>query len=214
MSRMNTCEFRPFKRLPPEIRYEIWLTALTAWSVTVYATAPSVAGSALRPIYWNASAVGLVCYEAWSIMKKVCTKLYQISRVDRYVWVHFDTTVFFLGAAAEARNTIATFDMPLCRGLAHAAIVWTSWADVVGFFKHVSQNCSSLVSILIFDAGKPYIPEIPPLKRDSPDQMVAACKGVGRNYEPWWVDVPVLTEDLQSWFKPWPRQPSIIFLPL
>ncbi|KAI2467813.1 hypothetical protein F4781DRAFT_400743 [Annulohypoxylon bovei var. microspora] len=214
MSCIDTCKFHLFRRLPPEIRYEIWLIALTAWSVTVYATTPSVADSALRPFYWNASAIGSVCYEARYIMKKIYTKLPQIPRLDYHVWVHFETTIFFLGTAAEASGTMALFGAPLYSGLAHAAIVWNKWTDVVECFKHLSQSCPSLVSIVIFDAGKPYMPEVSPLKQGGVDRMVTAREGVGKNYEPWWADVPVLTEDLQSWFMPCPRLPTIIFLPL
>ncbi|KAI1333670.1 hypothetical protein F5Y15DRAFT_404410 [Xylariaceae sp. FL0016] len=130
---------------------------------------------------------------------------------DGHAWIDFRSTTLFLGAAADACDIIRALDAPLSSSLTHAAITWTSWAEIVACFKKLSVKCHSLMSLLIFDAGGPLLHGVRPLRPSDTHQITASFE-VGRSlYEPWWMDGDAMVEDLRAWF---PSRPAISFIPL
>ncbi|KAI0181724.1 hypothetical protein GGR52DRAFT_53131 [Hypoxylon sp. FL1284] len=204
-------EFHPFSRLPPELRREIWLLALQEWSaITVRASKSSYE---LLPFGWDKSSVGRVCYEARLIMEKMYTKHSQTLDHNIDLWIHFESTTLFLGAAALAIDVVGRFDTRLCSNLTYISIIWSSWQEIVACFKKLSLICHSLKSIVIFDAGKPTIQNVQSLAAESRARAASLHKS-RPDYEPWWADAFVLTADLQGWVSHGSSPPTVTFLPL
>ncbi|KAI0517888.1 hypothetical protein F5B22DRAFT_103838 [Xylaria bambusicola] len=206
----NMPVFRSFPRLPPELRCQIWQSSLETWSVvTVSANKCSYT---LQPIGWDKCVVGRVCIEARIIMEKTC-KAFALGGT---AWINLQSTTLFFGEAAKASHTIGRLDPRLCSDMTHAAIIWTTWPEVVGCIKQMSKRCHSLTSISIFDAGKPVTHHVRPLGPEDVERMVAFPLCSKPKYEPWWMDGDALTADLQAWFSrdPVSSLPAINMIPL
>ncbi|KAF2968904.1 hypothetical protein GQX73_g4677 [Xylaria multiplex] len=187
--------FHYFPRLPPELRCQIWQLTLEHWSVIT--ASANKRSYELQPIGWDKCVVGHVCMEARIVMEKIC----EAFTPSGAAWINLQSTTLFFGGAAKASHTIGLLDPRLCSNMTHAAIIWTTWPEVVGCIKQMSKRCHSLTSILIFDTGKPVTHDVRPLAPEDAERMTAFRLHWKPKYEPWWMDGDALTADLQAWFS-------------
>ena len=201
--------FHPFPRLPPEIRQKIWHIALTEWS------ASAVTSRDRRAEPWSliqgTSSIGQVCYEARLAMTKICAQI-QIPP-DDHLWLHSETEILFLGLASEANELLEALDAVAWPGVAHVAIIWSSWVDIAACFREFPRTCQSLRSILILFANSSTLPDIRPLERLDVEHMIDACKTQNGDHKPYWLNFQH-THSLQAWFRPPLEPPDVIYLPL
>ncbi|KAI1262183.1 hypothetical protein F5Y18DRAFT_162812 [Xylariaceae sp. FL1019] len=203
--------FSCFPRLPPELRYEIWLVILDHW--TVIAVDAEERSDRLQAIGWDKCVVGRVCREARTIMEKTS----QAFDDGVTTWIQFQSTTLYLGGATRACDIIGLLDARLCTNVAHVAIVWTTWSKVVSCVRAMSKRCHSLVSVLILDAGQPvFIHEVPPLTTKHVGWMAASRPLQRLDYEPWWMDGNAVIEDLRCSFsgRTYSVPPALSIMPL
>ena len=201
--------FQLFTILPPEIRQKIWHIALTEWSAVAVARRDQ--HTEPLSLMHGTSFVAQVCYESRLAMTNICTQI-QIPP-NKHLWLHSETEILFLGLASEANELLEALDAVAWPGVAHVAIIWSSWVDVVACFREFSRTCQSLRSILILFANSPSLPDIRPLERLDVEHMIDACKTQNGDHKPHWVNFQH-THSLQAWFRPPLVPPDVIYLPL
>jgi hypothetical protein len=161
---MPPSKFDLFPALPPELRFQIWETALSVQSVW---SAVRVPAGASDSIHQNNRAytmtfvgpaphvAGMACREAWRLLKRSYGRPVRgpagSTGTARSYWVNLNHTVICLGFPLDAVAVLAGFDTEALSRFKHVVLTWhlSQFGELARACKHLANACPNLSTIII-----------------------------------------------------------------
>lgn len=160
---MPTASFHLFPMLPTELRCRIWQLALSMPSVLQVTDRYPDDGEDDGDIWAfqylardPARNIGRVCTESRAVLHLPHSCVEQSPTMTDQPAPEVDPsrTVFHLGTARQAYNTLQAHPLPLhWEHVSHVSFVWTRLFDVTHVFRQISWSCAPRCAVYVLDSG-------------------------------------------------------------
>ena len=156
-------DFACFQALPPELRLQIWIQALSVRSVWAavgsYNNAIHDPSATRLPSHWTFIGpapylAGLSCSEARRLLKQSYVKPIRgphsasATSVGSY-WVNLDTTVVYFGESFGAEFVLNSFNTDEVAQFKHVALRWCRYGSLARICQRLATVCPALRTIIL-----------------------------------------------------------------
>ena len=205
---LDVQEFTNFRNLPPEVRNEIWLHALSYPTDPATEVLSNGGIISIRSVGSTTVSVGQACYEARRLLEQTHLRIVFRQKNDMGSFWIKASSVVVLGPASVALIVLLRLDNASLSKLTNVAVSWTTFGDVFRCIRWLAQGSRSISNIII-DINKPTVEwqlSGPLLDVEKASYYTNLCKSVDAESDAPYLDSPHFRSLLASSFlHPRPR---------
>ena len=153
---LDVQKFANFANLPPEVRNEIWLHALSCPTDPATEVLSNGGMISTRSVGPTTVSVGQACYEARRLFEQTHLRIVFRQKNDMGSFWIKASSVVVLGPAAVALIVLLRLDNASLSRLSNVALSWTTFGNVFRCIRWLAQGCHSINNIII-DINKPTV---------------------------------------------------------